>query len=207
MSGNLENIREDKTVSKSEKIELQVLSFVSPAEFEGWLEQNNHLVTGIWIRFYKKGSGIQTIVYKEALDVALCYGWIDGQLKKFDENSYIQKFTPRRPKSLWSKRNIDHVARLEKEGKMKPPGIIAVEVAKKDGRWERAYDSPGDMNVPDEFLELLSKRKNALEFYESLNKTNKYSIGWRLQTAKNAETRQKRIVQIVEMMERKEKFH
>jgi len=207
MSGNLENIREDKTVSKSEKIELQVLSFGSPAEFEGWLEQNNHLVTGIWIRFYKKGSGIQTIVYKEALDVALCYGWIDGQLKKFNDNSYIQKFTPRRPKSLWSKRNIDHVARLEKEGKMKPPGIIAVEVAKKDGRWERAYDSPGDMNVPDEFLELLSKRKNALEFYESLNKTNKYSIGWRLQTAKNAETRQKRIVQIVEMMERKEKFH
>jgi len=134
------DISEDKALGKPRKTELQVISFVSHIEFESWLEQNNHEVTGIWVRFYKKGSGIPTIVYKEALDVALCYGWIDGQLKKYDENSYIQKFTPRRPKSMWSKRNIDHVARLEKEGRLKQSGIMAVEAAKEDGRWERAYD-------------------------------------------------------------------
>ena len=201
------DISEDKALGKPRKTELQVISFVSHIEFESWLEQNNHEVVGIWVRFYKKGSGIPTIVYKEALDAALCYGWIDGQLKKYDENSYIQKFTPRRSKSMWSKRNIDHVARLEKEGRLKQSGIMAVEAAKEDGRWERAYDSPGDMNVPDDFMELLSKNKKALEFYETLDKTNKYTIGWRLQTAKNDEARKKKMEEILSKMERREKFH
>jgi len=189
------------------KSELQIISFKSQTEWEVWLNQNCNTSKGIWIRFYKKNSGVPTLVYNEALDGALCYGWIDGQLKKMDESSYIQKFTPRRPKSMWSKRNIDHVSRLEEEGKMQPSGISEVEKARKDGRWERAYDSPGKMEVPADFILELSKNKKAYEFFESLNKINKYSIGWRLQTAKNAEAREKRLNDILGMMERGEKFH
>lgn len=148
-----------------------------------------------------------TIVYNEALDVALCYGWIDGQVKRYDENSYIQKFTPRRPKSIWSKRNIDHVARLLEEGRMKPSGIKEAEKAKNDGRWEKAYDSPGNMVVPEDFIQELTKNEKALEFFGSLNRVNKYSIAWRLQTAKNPETRDKRIKEILIMLEKGEKFH
>lgn len=189
------------------KTDLQIISFASQKEFEIWQEENHDITEGIWIRFYKKKSGVATIVYDEALDVALCYGWIDGQLKKHDENSYLQKFTPRRPKSMWSKRNKDHVLRLEKEGRMKPSGVKEVEDAKKDGRWERAYDSPGNMTVPEDFMIELSKNKKTLEFFESLNKANKYTIGWRLQTAKNNETRGMRMFEILSMMENGLKFH
>jgi uncharacterized protein YdeI (YjbR/CyaY-like superfamily) len=191
----------------SEKPDLRILSFASQLEFESWLEQNHTETNGIWLRFYKKNSGIETINYDEALDVALCYGWIDGQVKKYDEHSYLQKFTPRRANSMWSKRNKEHVARLEKEGKMKPSGIKEVEKAKTDGRWEKAYDSPGSMVVPDDFILELVKNKKALEFFESLNKTNKYTIGWRLQTAKNEATREKRLKEILMMMENEKKFH
>jgi len=193
--------------SESEKKDLPIISFVSKEEFETWLEQNYMNTKGIWIRLFKKDSGILTVIYKEALDIALCYGWIDGQVKKYDEKSYLQKFTPRRSKSMWSKRNIEHISRLEKEGKMKPSGINEVEKAKKDGRWEKGYDSPGNMVVPDDFINELSKNKKSLEFFNTLNKTNKYTIGWRLQTAKNPETREKRIKEILIMMEKEEKFH
>ena len=198
------NNRNDSDIRKSE---LQIISFESQNHFERWMEENNSLTEGIWVRFYKKNSFTKSINYDKALDVALCYGWIDGQVKKFDELSYIQKFTPRRSKSMWSKRNIDHVSRLEKEGKMQPSGIKEVEKAKKDGRWERAYDSPGNMEIPDDFLRELSKNKKALEFFDSLNKTNKYTIGWRLQTAKSAESREKRMKEILIMMDKGEKFH
>ena len=194
-------------VSNSEKNDLQIISFVSQEEFENWLEQNQTNTKGIWIRFFKKDSGITTLFYKEALDVALCYGWIDGQVKKYDDVSYLQKFTPRRSKSIWSKRNVDNVIRLENEGKLKPSGIKEIENAKKDGRWERAYDSPGKMEVPEDFILELTKNKKALEFFESLNKTNRYTIGWRLQTAKNVETRAKRMKEILIMMENGFKFH
>jgi len=194
-------------VSNSEKNDLQIISFVSQEEFENWLEQNQTNTKGIWIRFFKKDSGITTLFYKEALDVALCYGWIDGQVKKYDDVSYLQKFTPRRSKSMWSKRNVDNVIRLENEGKLKPSGIKEIENAKKDGRWERAYDSPGKMEVPEDFILELTKNKKALEFFESLNKTNRYTIGWRLQTAKNVETRAKRMKEILIMLENGFKFH
>ena len=198
------NNRKDSDIPKSE---LQIISFVSQNRFESWLEENNSLNEGIWVRFYKKDSLIISLNYREALDVALCYGWIDGQVKKYDDLSYIQKFTPRRSKSMWSKRNKDHVSRLENENRMKPSGIREVEKAKNDGRWDKAYDSPGKMIVPDDFILELSKNKKALEFFESLNKTNKYTIGWRLQTAKNAEARGKRMKEILSMMEKGEKFH
>ena len=197
----------DKESGKPEKPVLQILSFIVQQEFENWLEQNNTLTSGIWIRIFKKDSGQLTISYNEALNVALCYGWIDGQVKKYDENSYIQKFTPRRSKSMWSKRNIDLFIRLEEEGKVKPSGRIEAEKAKTDGRWAKAYDSPGNMVVPDDFIQKISKNKKAFAFFESLNKTNKYTIGWRLQTAKNELTREKRMEEILRMMEQELKFH
>jgi uncharacterized protein YdeI (YjbR/CyaY-like superfamily) len=203
----MKDIPGDNPPGKTEKTDLQLLSFATQLEFEYWLEQNNTLTAGIWIRFFKKDSGTPTITYDEALDVALCYGWIDGQVKKYDLNSYMQKFTPRRAKSMWSKRNIDHFTRLEAEGKVKPSGLKEAERAKTDGRWEKAYDSPGNMVVPDDFMLRLSTNKKALSFFESLNKTNKYTIGWRLQTAKTDKTREKRMEEILRMMEQEQKFH
>jgi len=144
-------------ISKPEKTYFQIISFNSKEAFESWLDQNQGIAKGIWLRFYKKGSGIPSIVYKEALDVALCYGWIDSQVDKSNEASYLQKFTPRRPKSMWSKRNIENVMRLEEEGRMRPSGLLEVEKAKSDGRWEKAYDSPGNMEIPEDFMQELSK--------------------------------------------------
>ena len=190
-----------------DKLDLEIVSFGSPAEWEQWLDQNHANSRGSWLRFYKKGSGISSVYYAEALDVALCYGWIDGQLKKYDELSYIQRFTPRRPRSLWSKRNIEHVTRLIKDGRMKPAGLREADAAKADGRWEIAYDSQGAMSAPVDFLKELTKNKKALAFYKSLNKANQYAIAWRLQTAKRPETREKRKQEILEMLAREEKFH
>lgn len=187
--------------------EFPVICFEEPADWEAWLGQNYSESNGVWLKFHKKASGLKSVNYDQALDVALCYGWIDGQAKKFDENSYLQKFTPRRLKSIWSKRNIEHVARLEKAGRMQPSGQRAVELAKADGRWEAAYDSPANTNVPEDFLDELKKSSEAFAFFESLNKANKYAIAWRLQTAKRPETREKRMQVILEMMRRGEKFH
>jgi uncharacterized protein YdeI (YjbR/CyaY-like superfamily) len=189
------------------KADLQIMSFELPKEWQYWLEQNHNSSKGIWIRFFKKASGTQTISYAEALDEALCFGWIDGQSKSYGEESYIQKFTPRRPKSIWSKRNIEHIARLEKEGRMRAAGLREAEAAKSDGRWEQAYDSPSNLTMPEDFLNELSKNKEAFTFFEGLNRANKYAIGWRLQTAKKAETREKRMRAILEMLSRGEKFH
>ncbi len=194
-------------MASADKREQPVISFASGDEWAAWLEEHHAASAGIWLKFHKKGSGLATVTYKEALDVALCYGWIDGQLKTFDVNSYLQKFTPRRPASTWSKRNIGHVARLEKEGRMRPSGVKAVEAAKTDGRWDTAYDSPGNMSPPVDLLEALKKDSETLVFFESLNKTNKYSIAWRLQTAKTPKLREQRMRSIIGMLERREKFH
>ncbi len=186
---------------------LQIISFESAQEWEEWLAENHASSGGIWLCFFKKGSGREALTYAEALDVALCYGWIDGQAKKRDELSYLQKFTPRRPRSVWSKRNTEHIERLIEAGRMKPAGLKEVEKAKADGRWQRAYDSPGNMTIPQDFLEALSRNEKAKAFFETLNKTNTYAIAWRLQTAKRPETREKRMKAIIEMLERGEKFH
>jgi uncharacterized protein YdeI (YjbR/CyaY-like superfamily) len=197
----------EKELTKTEKKDFPVLFFDSQEEWRTWLEQNHNDARGVWLRFYKKGSGITSLNYTGALDEALCYGWIDGQSKTFDEKSYLQKFTPRRAKSIWSKRNIEHIGRLIKEGKMKPSGLKEAESAKADGRWDRAYDSPGNLSMPEDFLLKLSKDKKALAFFESLNKANTYAITWRLQTAKKPETRERRMKLILEMLSRGEKFH
>jgi uncharacterized protein YdeI (YjbR/CyaY-like superfamily) len=149
----------------------------------------------------------KTVTYAEALEEAFCYGWIDGQANKYDADSYIQKFTPRRPKSIWSKRNTQIAERLIKQGRMKKAGMEQVELAKGDGRWQQAYDSPKNMKVPDDFLQELSKNKKAKTFFDGLNKTNLYAIAWRLQTAKKPETREKRLKEILAMMSEGKKFH
>ncbi len=185
----------------------KVLAFKTSNAFEKWLAKNHNKVTGIWLRFFKKDSGKATITYKEAVDEALCYGWIDGQANKYDDESWIQKFTPRGAKSIWSKKNTGNIERLTTLGKMRSPGLEEVEKAKADGRWAKAYDSPKEMQIPDDFMQQLSKNKKAKAFFETLNKTNKYAIGWRLQTAKKPETKEKRIKIIVEMLSNGQKFH
>ena len=162
---------------------------------------------GLLLRIYKKDSGVPTVTYAEALEQALCFGWIDGQKLPFDENSWVQKFTPRRAKSGWSKINVTHVDRLMQEGQMTPAGLKEVEAAKADGRWATAYDSSATATVPPEFVKELARNAKAKKFYATLNKANLYSIAYRLQTAKRPETKIKRIKLIIEMLARGEKFH
>ncbi|OFY49501.1 MAG: bacteriocin-protection protein, YdeI/OmpD-associated family [Bacteroidetes bacterium GWF2_41_31] len=192
---------------KSNNSDQPIISFNSPQEWNSWLEQNHGNSNGVWLRIFKKDTGIPTTTHAQALQEALCFGWIDGQAKKYDEHSYLQKFTPRRTKSIWSKRNVEYVAQLEKEGRMKPAGREQIEAAKADGRWDRAYDSPVNMTMPEDFLTELAKNEKALAFFKTLNKTNTFAIGWRLQTAKKPETREKRMKMILEMLAREEKFH
>jgi uncharacterized protein YdeI (YjbR/CyaY-like superfamily) len=184
-----------------------IIPFTSPAEWDAWLAENHARSNGVWLQIFKKGSGRTTISYAEALDEALCHGWIDGQKKAHDAASWLQKFTPRRPKSVWSKINTGHVARLHKLRKMKSAGLAAVGAAKRDGRWEAAYDSPGNAAIPKDFLDQLGKNKKAKAFFETLNKTNLYSIAWRLQTARKPETRERRMKAILAMLANGEKFH
>jgi len=185
----------------------QIVSFRSPKEWERWLARNHKLPEGIWLRFFKKDSKVASVTYVEALDEALAYGWIDGQLKPYHAKSWLRKFTPRRPKSPWSKRNIEHVQRLTKAGRMKPSGLEEVRAAKADGRWENAYDPGSTMALPADFLKRLSMNKKAKAFFETLNKSNTYAIGWRLQTAKKPETREKRMAVILAMLAKGEKLH
>ena len=192
---------------KSNNSDQPIISFNSPQEWNSWLEQNHGNSNGVWLRIFKKDTGIPTTTHAQALQEALCFGWIDGQAKKYDEHSYLQKFTPRRTKSIWSKRNVEYVAQLEKEGRMKPAVREQIEAAKADGRWDRAYDSPVNMTMPEDFLTELAKNEKALAFFKTLNKTNTFAIGWRLQTAKKPETREKRMKMILEMLAREEKFH
>jgi len=195
------------SATETGKKDVPIKSFTSAAGWEKWLAANHHDPDGIWIRIFNKESGKKTITCAEALDEALCYGWIDGQKKKHDTDSWLQKFTPRRARSIWSKRNIEHVARLTAAKKMQPPGLAAYEAARGDGRLSAAYDSPANATVPDDFLKLLETNKKAKAFFETLNKTNTYAITWRLQTAKKPETREKRMNVIMEMMANGQKFH
>jgi len=183
-----------------------VLLFETQAQWREWLETHHATADGVWLQFYKKGQG-DSIHYPEALDEALCFGWIDSQSKTRDEKSYIQKFTPRRKVSLWSKRNIEFVERLTRDGRMTPAGQAEVDRAKADGRWQQAYDKPSDMVVPQDFLDELAKTPKALEFFNTLNKANRYAIAWRLQTAKKPETREARKIKLLEMMRLGQKIH
>lgn len=184
-----------------------ILPFATTRKWTAWLAKNHAKSNGIWLQFFKKDSGVPSVTYAGALDEALCFGWIDGQLKKYDAHSWLHRFTPRRPRSMWSKRNTEHVARLIGECRMKPAGLAQVEQAKADGRWSIAYDSRSTMTIPDDFLKQLSKNKKARTCFDTLNKANVYSIAWRLQTAKKPETREKRMVALLAMLAKGETIH
>lgn len=187
--------------------EPEIIAFADGPAFEAWLAANCDRPEGIWLRIYKKASSVVTVTYDEALRAALCYGWIDGQKKGLDEVSFLQKFTPRRPRSLWSKRNCELVGQLTAEGRMRAPGQREIDAAKADGRWDAAYDKPSEMQVPADFLTALAAFPEAEAFFRTLNKANTYAIAWRLQTAKKPETRRKRFDQLIDMLRRCEKLH
>ena len=189
------------------KPEYPILFLPDQAAWEAWLAEHHASAPGVWLRFAKKASGLTSVNYQEALDVALCWGWIDGQVKKGDDDSYLQKFTPRGKKSLWSKVNVGKVARLVEAGRMRPPGQAAIDAAKADGRWERAYDSPGNASVPDDLAAALAKSKKAQKFFDALDRQNRYAVIWRVQTAAKPETRAKRIKELVAMLAKGEKLH
>ena len=201
-------VQKKKSVANSpEKTkDAPVMAFDSEKKWERWLSTHHADPTGIFLRIFKKDSGIKSVTHQEALDVALCYGWIDGIRKGLDEKSFLQKFTPRRPRSIWSKKNTMNIERLDKEGRMKPSGWEQVRIAKADGRWERAYDSPREMKVPDDFLRALSKSKKAKAFFDTLNKTNRFAIAFRLHTAAKPETRKRRMEKIVDTLKRGERL-
>lgn len=181
--------------------------FADQKAWEGWLARNHSASAGVWLRMGRKGSGVQSVSYAEALDVALCYGWIDAQKKAESEQAWLQRFTPRRPKSIWSKVNRAKVAALIAAGRMQAAGLEQIERAKKDGRWEAAYDSPASAEVPEDLAAALKRNAKAKAFFATLNSANRYAILWRIQTAKKAETRARRITEYVAMLERHEKFH
>jgi uncharacterized protein YdeI (YjbR/CyaY-like superfamily) len=186
---------------------METLRFNSAADFRCWLEEHHSKSAGMWLRIFKKHSKEKSITYAEALDEALCYGWIDGQKKPFDKLSWLQKFTPRRTKSTWSKINVQHIERLTKTGVMTAAGHAAVEAAKSDGRWKAAYVSFKSATPPEDFLKELSKNKQAEAFFNTLNKTNVYSIVYRLTTARKPETREKRLKVILAMLDQGKAFH
>jgi uncharacterized protein YdeI (YjbR/CyaY-like superfamily) len=189
------------------KTEAPTLAFASPKAWEAWLARNHAKSTGIWLRIFKKGSGQRSVTYAEALDGALCYGWIDSQKRPGDDASWLQRFGPRRPRGGWSRINTRHVERLIAAGRMKAAGLEEVEAARQDGRWQRAYDSPSAATVPADFLKELAKDRKAQAFFEGLSRANVYAIAYRLQTAKKPETREKRMRAILAMLARGESFH
>jgi uncharacterized protein YdeI (YjbR/CyaY-like superfamily) len=193
--------------SPSASQEDSILFFADKTKWATWLNKNHDKSTGIWLRLARKLPNKQSLTYAEALEEALCYGWIDGQKNSYDDSSWLQKFTPRRPKSIWSKINRTKVEELIKSGRMKPAGLREIERAKRDGRWEQAYDSQKVATVPGDFQAKLNKNRKAKEFFATLNSANRYAILFRIQTAKKAETRARRIGQFIEMLERNEKLH
>lgn len=186
---------------------LPILLFEDQEAWAEWLNQHHSVSPGVWLRLAKKKAPLQSLSYTEALDVALCYGWIDSQKKSFDESFWLQKFTPRGPKSIWSKVNREKVEGLIKAGRVKPAGLAAVESAKADGRWAAAYDSQRNATVPEDLEAEFERNPRARAFFATLDSANRYAVLFRIQTAKKPETRAKRISSLVAMLERNEKIH
>jgi uncharacterized protein YdeI (YjbR/CyaY-like superfamily) len=186
--------------------DLPIRHFRNAAAWEKWLAAHAG-DEGAWLKIAKKDSGVASVSYAEALDVALCHGWIDGLKRSCDERFFLQRFTPRRPQSLWSRINVAKVEALVASGRMQAGGLREVEAAKADGRWGAAYDSASRSTVPDDLAAALRKNRKAAAFFEALDKTNRYSVLWRVQTAKKPETRAARIEKLVAMLARGEKIH
>ena len=182
------------------------LAFASGAEWEAWLD-SNHGEDGVWLKIAKKGSGVASVHYPEVLEIALAFGWIDGQRRALDDVYFLQRFTPRRARSPWSKINRATAERLIAEGRMRPSGLAEVERAKADGRWDAAYDGQRTIEVPDDLQRELDARPAAAEFFAGLSSQNRYSILYRLNEAKRPETRARRLEKFVAMLEAGETIH
>ncbi|UZJ78509.1 YdeI/OmpD-associated family protein [Fictibacillus sp. KU28468] len=189
------------------KEELQAVWFESQQALEEWLEEHHDSSPGIRLHIAKKNSGKVTPSYAEAVESGLCYGWIDSRKEKYDDQTWLQRFTPRGPKSVWSKVNKDKAEELLAAGRMKPSGLRAIEKAKENRLWEKAYSPQSDKSLPEDFEKELDQRPNAKAFFETLNSQNRYAILYRLQTAKKPETRIKRMNQFLEMLEKGEKIY
>jgi uncharacterized protein YdeI (YjbR/CyaY-like superfamily) len=184
-----------------------IITFESQAAWEKWLEENSDGSDGLWLKMAKKETGIPSVTYAEALDVALCFGWIDGQKNKFDDQYWLQKFTPRRPRSVWSVVNKGKVAALIEAGKMREGGLKEIERAKADGRWEAAYESQTKIKMPEDLQKALDENPTAKAFFETLNSANRYGILYQVTSAKKAETRQRRIEKFIGMLNANEKLY
>jgi uncharacterized protein YdeI (YjbR/CyaY-like superfamily) len=186
---------------------ISIRAFKDPDAWESWLSKNQTAAVGIWIRIAKKASGKKSITYPEALEIALCYGWIDAQKNPESETAWLQRFMPRRPRSIWSKINREKAQALIASGRMKPAGLAEVERAQKDGRLEAAYESPSGATVPADFERELERHPKARKFFKTISRANRYAILWRIQTAKKPETRARRIRTFIEMLEKGETIH
>lgn len=186
---------------------LPILPFETSAAWRDWLEANHSGSQGVWIRIYKKGSGHPSVTYADALDEALCYGWIDSTKNSYDAESFLQRFSPRKGRSAWSKVNREHVARLIDAGKMHASGLQAIDEAKRNGAWESAYDSQSRSTVPEDLQAVLDRHPEARAFFGSLNAANRYAFLYRLQTAKTPETRAKKINWTLEKLLKREQLH
>ncbi len=189
------------------RAELPIHHFEQQQDWASWLRRNHTSSSGLWLQLAKKGARAQSVSYDEAVETALCFGWIDGQKRAHDDQFWLQKFTRRSEKSVWSKKNRDKALALIKAKKMEPAGLKEVERAKLDGRWDAAYDSSSSATVPSDFQSALNGNARAEAFFETLDSRNRYAVLFRIQTAKTAETRAKRISQFVLMLERHEKVH
>jgi len=186
---------------------LPVMLFDSSQAWENWLTEHHARPQGVWLKFAKKGAGIPSVSYADALDAALCYGWIDGQKKSYDDTFWLQKFTPRRPRSLWSRINTTKVEHLIASGRMRAAGQREIDAAKGDGRWDAAYQPQGGLTLPDDFRLALDRNARASAFFATLNKVNRYAICYRIETAKKPETRRARIDKFIAMLEANEKLY
>ena len=181
--------------------------FKNARAFELWLKQHHATSPGIWLQIAKRGAEEASVSYPEAVEIALCWGWIDSQKKGLDAHYFLQRFTPRRARSVWSKINVDKVAALTQQGRMQAPGLAQVEAAKAGGRWAQAYDGARTSVVPEDLMAALGAAPTAKAFFSTINAANRYAVLWRIQTAVKAETRAKRIAQLVEMLARGETVH
>ena len=196
-----------KTASRAAKApagELPVLAFSTQQAWREWLDARHATAAGAWLQFAKVGSGKKSITYAEAIEVALCYGWIDGHLSRRDDVTYCIRFTPRRARSAWSKRNAETAERLIAEGRMQPAGLAEVERARADGRWDNAYAGSASIDVPDDLRDALAASPRAQAMWDALTRANRYAVLYRVHEAKRAETRARRITQYVEMLARGE---
>jgi len=184
-----------------------IRAFRSQKDFETWLARNHPRTEGVWIRFGKKGSGIKSVTHPEALESALCYGWIDALRLPESDTTYLHRFLPRRPRSLWSKINREKAVGLIESGRMHPAGLAEVERAKRDGRWQAAYDSPRNVQIPPEFQAELDRNPRAKAAFEMLDRINRYAMIWRIAVAKRAETRERHVRKFIDMLEKGEKLH